>query len=180
MTIRGLVTTIEQLEDVGNHVREIIELYGSYLAVCEDTVYFVHQSAKDFLLENALREVFLNGTEETHQAIFLTSLAHLSRTLHRDVYRLEAPGCSIENAKLSEADSLAMSPYPCVYRLDHLYNSKRGFVGNGIGHRQVLDLIDELLRNEYLCWLEGLSLCKSVGQSRRLNRETLVASSGIS
>jgi hypothetical protein len=30
-------------------VREIISLCGSFLTIREDTVYFVHQSAKDFL-----------------------------------------------------------------------------------------------------------------------------------
>jgi hypothetical protein len=98
VTTRELVALVEQRDDVSDDVQEIVSLCGSFLTVRDDTVYFVHQSAKDSFFEKALFEVFPNGAEETHQAIFLTSLAHLSRTLHRDMYRLEAPGYAIESA----------------------------------------------------------------------------------
>jgi hypothetical protein len=115
VTICELITLIEQLKDVSSDVREVIDLCGLFLAVCEDIVYFVHQSAKDFLFAKASNEVFLNGAEEIHQAIFSTSLAHLSRTLHRDMYSLVAPGSAIENVKPPHPDSLAASRYPCIY-----------------------------------------------------------------
>jgi hypothetical protein len=115
VTIRKLVELVEQLKDVSSDVREIIDLCGSFLTVREDTVYFVHQSAKDFLFEKASHEVFLNGAEAIHQGISLTSLAYLSTTLHRDIYSLKAPGRAVENVKPPHTDPLAASRYPCVY-----------------------------------------------------------------
>jgi hypothetical protein len=124
VTICELVALLEQLEDVSSNMREIISLCGSFLTVREDTVYFVHQSAKDFLFKEASHKVFPNGTEEIHQAIFLTSLAHLSRTLHRDMYSLKAPGSAIGKVKLLPTDPLVASRYLCVYWIDYLHDSK--------------------------------------------------------
>jgi predicted protein tyrosine phosphatase len=162
VTIRELITLVEQLKDVSSDVREVIDLCGSFLAVREDTVYFVHQSAKDFLFAKASNEVFPNGAEEIHRAIFSTSLAHLSRTLHRDMYSLVAPGSAIENVKPPHPDPLAASRYPCIYWIDHLHDSKPKSWVNSVADLQ-MRAVYTFLREKYLYWLEGLSLCKSLG-----------------
>jgi hypothetical protein len=162
VTIRELITLVEQLKDVSSDVREVIDLCGSFLAVREDTVYFVHQSAKDFLFAKASNEVFPNGAEEIHRAIFSTSLAHLSRTLHRDMYSLVTPGSAIENVKPPHPDPLAASRYPCIYWIDHLHDSKPKSWANSVADLQ-MRAVYTFLREKYLYWLEGLSLCKSLG-----------------
>jgi hypothetical protein len=78
------------------------------------------------------------------------------------MYSLEAPGYPIENVKLPRNDPLAVSRYPCVYWIDHLYESK-AFISN-VDSLQVADVVKGFLRKKYLYWLEGLSLCKSVGK----------------
>jgi len=163
VTIRELVELVEQLKDVSSDVREIINLCGSFLTVREDTVYFVHQSAKDFLFEKASHEIFPNGAEEIHRAIFLTSLAYLSTTLHRDMYSLKALGSAVENVKPPHADPLAASRYPCVYWIDHLHDSKPKSWANSVADLQ-MRAVYNFLREKYLYWLEGLSLCHSVGK----------------
>jgi hypothetical protein len=162
VTVSELVALVEQLEDVSDDIREIISLCGSFLTLREDTVYFVHQSAKDFLFAKAYDEAFPDGSEAVHQAIFLRSLAILSKTLHRDMYSLEAPEYPIENVKLPKTDLLAVSQYPCVYWIDHLYESQA--LRSRVGSLEAADLVDEFLRKKYLYWLEGLSLCKSIGK----------------
>ncbi|KAF2818314.1 HET-domain-containing protein [Ophiobolus disseminans] len=164
VAIPELIALVKQLEDVGNDVREIIDLCGSFLTVREDTVYFVHQSAKDFLFAKAYNEVFPDGIEDVHRAISLRSMTILSRTLRRDMYSLEAPGYPIDNVKLPEADPLAVSRYPCVYWIDHLCDSNLKFSENSGSDLQVAEELDVFLRKKYLYWLEGLSLCKSVGK----------------
>jgi hypothetical protein len=166
VAVPELVALVEQLEDLDDleSVREIIGFYGSFLTLREDTVYFVHQSAKDFLFAKAYSEAFPDGTEDVHRTIFSRSLAILSRTLRRDMHRLEASGYPIENVKLPEADPLAVSRYPCIYWIDHLCDSKPQSLANSVRHKQVADLVDEFLRKKYLYWLEGLSLCNSVGK----------------
>ncbi|KAF1940080.1 hypothetical protein EJ02DRAFT_407262 [Clathrospora elynae] len=166
VTVPELAALVEQLEDLDDleSVREIIGFCGSFLTLREDTVYFVHQSAKDFLFAKAYGEAFPAGSEAVHQTIFSRSLAILSRTLHRDIYSLEAPGYAIENVKLPEADPLAVSRYPCIYWIDHLCDSKPKSLVNRVGDLQVPGAVDDFLRKKYLYWLEGLSLCKSVGK----------------
>ena len=163
VSVPELVVLVEQLEDLDDleSVREVIGFCGSFLTLREDTVYFVHQSAKDFLFKNAYDEAFPDGSEIVHRTILLRSLAILSRTLHRDMYSLEAPGYPIENVKLPKVDPLVVSRYPCIYWIDHLCDSKPSSLENRVDNMQVLSAVEEFLRGKYLYWLEGLSLCKS-------------------
>ena len=123
----------------------------------------MHQSARDFLFAKTYDETFPDGSEVVHQAIFLRSLAMLSKTLHRDMYSLEAPGYPIENVQLLRADPLAVLRYPCISWIDHLCDSKPNYLADRAGNLQVLGAVDDFLREKFLYWLEGLSLCKSVG-----------------
>ncbi|KAH7377414.1 beta transducin-like protein HET-D2Y [Pyrenochaeta sp. MPI-SDFR-AT-0127] len=167
VTILELTALVEPLEgDVNNDldVREIVGLCGSFLTLRGDTVYFVHQSAKDYLFVKAYEELFPDGIEANHRMIFSRSLATLSRTLHRNMYRLEAIGCPIESALPPTPDPLAASRYPCVYWVDHLFESKLQSLADGISDVQGGGVVDVFLRKKYLYWLEGLSLCKSVGR----------------
>jgi hypothetical protein len=166
VSVPELAALVEQLEDLDDleSVREIVGFCRSFLTLREDTVYFVHQSAKDFLFAKAYDEAFPDGIEDVHQTIFSRSLAILSRTLHRDMYSLEAPGYPIEDVKLPKADPLAVSRYPCIYWIDHLCDSMPDSLANRMGDLQVLGAVGEFLRKKYLYWLEGLSLCNSVGK----------------
>jgi hypothetical protein len=165
VTIPELVSLVEPLENFVNDlgsVQEIISLCGSFLTLREDTVYFVHQSAKDFISTTAFDEVFPDGIQAVHRVIFSRSLATLSRTLHRDMYNLEGPGYPSDDVKPPNPDPLASSRYPCVHWIDHLFDSKLEFQANSASDRQVVDLVDKFLRKKYLYWLEGLSLCRSI------------------
>jgi hypothetical protein len=166
VAISELVALVEPLEDFVDDlesVQEIIGLCGSFLTLREDTVYFVHQSAQDFLFVKASDIVFPNGTEAAHQTIFLRSLAILSRTLHKDMYTLGALGTPITDVQVPEPDPLAASRYSCVYWIDHLYNSKPKSWADASSDLKVTGAVDEFVRKRYLYWLEGLSLCRSIG-----------------
>jgi hypothetical protein len=165
VTISELIALVQPLEHlVGDlvSVREIVSLCGSFLTLQEDKVYFVHQSAKDFLFAKALDEVFPDGTVDVHRVMFSKSLAILSTTLHRDMHNLRALGSPVENIKPPNLDPLAASRYSCVYWIDHLYDSKPDYLANSVSDLQVLGEVDEFLRKKYLYWLEALSLCRSL------------------
>ncbi|KAH8882195.1 hypothetical protein GQ53DRAFT_666471 [Thozetella sp. PMI_491] len=165
MELAALIGAMKDLaEDIGA-LREIIALCGSFLTVREDTVYFVHQSAKDFLLEKALLQISSSTIEDLHRAIFLRSLQAMSKALRRDIYHLVAPGFPIDQlpahlAQRKEPDPLATIRYSCIYWVDHLYDS--GFAANGKYALPDSDLINRFLRRSYLHWLEALSLLKSM------------------
>ncbi|PSN59127.1 HET-domain-containing protein [Corynespora cassiicola Philippines] len=102
ITLDELVTLADQLTDVADDpesVREIIGHCGSFLTLRDNTVYFVHQSAKDFLSTEASREIFPSGKEEVHSTIFSRSLQNMSTTLHRDMYGLQELGYLTEQIR---------------------------------------------------------------------------------
>ncbi|KAL2119006.1 hypothetical protein VTJ04DRAFT_5966 [Mycothermus thermophilus] len=76
-------------------------------------MFFVHQSAKDFLLNPKMvrDEVFPDGVEDVHQLIFAKSLEALQVTLKRDMYNLRAPGFPIEQVKAPDHDPLSTVRY---------------------------------------------------------------------
>jgi hypothetical protein len=148
----------------GNYkvLAEIIGLCGSFLTIREGTIYFVHQSAKDYLVEHASAEIFLDGRTEEQQRIVSQSIKAMDKALQRDIYNLRHPGCSIDKVEHPDPDPLAPIRYACVYWVDHLCeikssHNKVGLYDNGT--------IDVFLRKHFLYWLEALSLMKSISNS---------------
>jgi hypothetical protein len=166
ITLEELVALVEPLEDVADdaELREIIGLCGSFLALRGQTVFFVHQSAKDFLLAKAAQEVFPAGREAVHQAIFARSLQIMSTTLRRDMYGLKALGTLIEDVQMPEPDPLAAVRYSCVHWVDHLCDSNPTASATYAEHLRDGGVVDRFLREKYLYWLECLSLCKSMSK----------------
>jgi hypothetical protein len=141
---------------------EIIGLCGSFLSLRERTISFVHQSAKDFLVQNAAGEIFPRGIQDVHHSIFSRSLQVMANTLRRDIYDLGAPGYPIDHVKQRVPDPLAAVRYPCVYWVDHL--SDCGSIRDEFGDLQDGGPVDRFLRQSYLHWVEALSLLKSMSE----------------
>jgi hypothetical protein len=166
ITLPELVALAEQLEDVADEseLQEIISLCGSFLTLQCETIYFVHQSAKDFLFTKAVAEVFPSGTEAVHHAIFARSLQAMSKTLRRDMYGLRDLGFSIKDVEQPEPDPLASSRYSCIYWVDHLRQSDAVCSATYKQDIQDKGAVHAFLRKSYLHWLEALSLCRSMAK----------------
>jgi hypothetical protein len=144
-------------------VRTIVAMCGSFLTVRDDQAYLIHQSAKDYLSDEARATIF-PSQEKTHHDIFLQSLKLMSSSLHRDMYRLVAPGYLIDQVQVPAKDPLATTRYSCVYWIDHLYNS--------VSNKSIIEdnsfqdggVIHIFLQKQYLYWLEALSLCRSMSE----------------
>ena len=163
VVIQELIAIIEPLKDFADDpetVRELVEHSGSFLTMKEDTVYFVHQSAQDFLLVDAKDEMFPNGIRVANQHIVQRSLAVLSSQLHKDMYNMEAPGASIDITQLSNPDPLAALRYSCVYWVDHLMESRSISQDTHAGTNLITEKVMAFLRERFLYWLEALGLCK--------------------
>ncbi|KAL5318069.1 hypothetical protein ACEPPN_015173 [Leptodophora sp. 'Broadleaf-Isolate-01'] len=141
---------------------EIIGHCGSFLTLRDRTIYFVHQSAKDFLINKALNIVYPSGMADIHYAIFSRSLQVLSTVLRRDVYSLTAPGISIEQVKQPDPGPLAAVRYSCLYWVDHLLECQSR--ENTIKDLKDSGPVYSFLRQYFLYWLEALSLLKSVSE----------------
>ena len=127
ITLEELAAFIEMHEDIAgdlDSLQEIVGLCGSFLTIRQGTIYFVHQSAKDFLVTKSCNDIFPSGKEEVHYEIFSKSLQVMFRTLRRDMYSLGPLGYSDEQVRQPDPDPLAASRYSCIYWIDHLCDWK--------------------------------------------------------
>ena len=142
-----------------NEVIKVVNKCGSFLTIRNDRAYFIHQSAKDFLLGKAFDSIFPSGKAGVNYTMFSRSRKVLSRTLRCDIYGLHAPGFLIDDVKPPVLDPLAAVQYSCVYWVDHLLDCSREEITYNLKDG---GSVDQFLRESYIYWLEALCLIKSV------------------
>ncbi|KAL4900389.1 hypothetical protein BDW74DRAFT_170798 [Aspergillus multicolor] len=137
-------------------LEDVVRMCGSFLAIRDNKVYLIHQSAKDYLSDAKISAaVFPYGPSAIHHRIFRESLQSLSAKLRRNIYNINNPGAPVsEIAKLSpQPDPLFDLRYSCIYWLDHFINSK-SLERPESAHNQISDFFKQHL----LHWLESLGL----------------------
>ncbi|PQE19017.1 hypothetical protein CJF31_00011382 [Rutstroemia sp. NJR-2017a BVV2] len=163
ITLDELITFVDIPDGVTGDYKalsEIISLCSSFLTLRERTVSFVHQSAKDFLIEKASKGIFLSTIENVHSSIFSRSLQAMSCTLRCDIYNLRAPGISIDQVKPPFPDPLARLHYSCLYWVTHLLEcNAREITYNNLNNNGP---VHKFLCQSFLYWLEALSLMRSL------------------
>ncbi|KAM6513748.1 hypothetical protein FALCPG4_014968 [Fusarium falciforme] len=159
---REELKVLESLEeDDYNDLPQINKACGSFLTLRDGVIYFVHQSAKDFLLKNASEQILPSGIAHQHHALYSRSLGALSETHRRDIYSLNTPGFSIDQVLLPNPDPLSSVRYSCVYWVDHLHDSDSTSVNNVL---QDNGKVHGFIQEKYLFWLECLSLLRSMSE----------------
>ena len=174
VTLQELASLMKELNTTDEHldsVRKVISLCGSLLTIRDSTIYFVHQSAKDYLLQDAsYRVIFPSGIGAVHYTVFSRSLQVMTDILRRDIYGLGALGCPIEQIEQPKPDPLSALRYSCIYWIDHvndwssntlLYDADLSYDAEVFGSGGI---IDNFMRKKYLYWLEAMSLCKSMSK----------------
>lgn len=142
-------------------LERIIELCGSFLTLQGGVVYFVHQSARDFLRNQASDRILPSGIAHQHDALFSRLLKALLAVLRNDIYGLNNPGVFLDHSSSPILGPLAAIRYSCVHWVDHLVHShstKR--TNNNRLHNG--GIVDNFIRQKYLHWLESLSLLRSM------------------
>ncbi|KXJ90423.1 vegetative incompatibility protein HET-E-1 [Microdochium bolleyi] len=157
-----LLDNCHELSDDVESVQEIVASCGSFLTNRNGILYFVHQSAKDFLATHRAGALFPAGQPAVHGHILVQSLDAMQRVLHRDMYRLESPGCSIADAKTPEPDPLASVRYSCVHWLNHLFDALNSGSETQKDNALYSDKTETFLRVNMLCWIEALTLLRDV------------------
>jgi hypothetical protein len=167
ITLKELTSSVDMPEGISEDLEslaQIIGLCGSFLTLRDSTIYFVHQSAKEFLLKNAASKIFPSGIQEEHYNIFSRSLQVMSAVLRRNLYGLGSPGFPIDQVEQPVLDPLAAARYSCLYWVDHLSDWDSHKTGKHAEDLQGGGAIDTFLRKKYLYWLEALSLLKSMSE----------------
>ncbi|RYP31995.1 hypothetical protein DL767_005440 [Monosporascus sp. MG133] len=165
ITVTELTTFVETLEDLSDDyeaLEEIVGLCGSFLTLRDRAVYFVHQSAKDFLLKKAFDQISSFNIQRLHYTMFSVSLRTMSKALRRDVYALRHPGYPIDKVEPPDPDPLATIRYACVYWVDHLRDCDP--TNNAVDDLQDGGSVAQFLASKYLYWLEALSLLRSMSE----------------
>ncbi|KAH8653528.1 WD40-repeat-containing domain protein [Xylariales sp. PMI_506] len=150
----------ESFEDV-IELEDAIRSCGSFLTIRNNVVYFVHQSAKDFLVTTTA-PIFPYGFQQKHRSLSVTSIKTLSQSLRREMCNVQEPGISVAGIRRPSPDPLAALEYACVYWVDHLLE------GNFYGSQQhqedlrIATLIHQFLQQAFLYWLEALSLVGAI------------------
>ena len=120
-SISGL---LESISSVPARVHRLLELCASFLTVQSDgTVHLIHQSAKDFLMDTAAKEIFPAGAAQTHRGIMNRSLELMKAVLRRDIYDLRQPGILSREITPPSPDPLQPIQYSCIYWIDHFCDS---------------------------------------------------------
>lgn len=113
LDLKELATLIERpMED--ELLVEIIGECGSLLVLRHNIVYFVHQSAKDFLWRYRLDEVIPLGIGHQHTLLFSNSLRAMSTTLRQNIHNLTFFRGQTEETEEADPNPLAPIKYSCV------------------------------------------------------------------
>jgi hypothetical protein len=124
-TLSGLPRQISKNLD---SIIKIIGKCGLFLTIREDYIYFIHQSAKDYLDSNASGAIFPSGRGIYQYDLFSRSIQAVSETLQRNIYGLRQLGISIDLVKPPYSDPLAPLRYSCVYWASHFNEAYRSSV----------------------------------------------------
>ncbi|KIL89218.1 vegetatible incompatibility protein het-e-1 [Fusarium avenaceum] len=159
ITLAELKTLLgSQHVDEYDELPQIIGCCGSFLTLRGDAIYFLHQSAKDFLLKKASGQILPSGLAYQHGLIFERSLQALSETLRRDVCKIDHPGLNIDKILPDVFEPLDPIRYSCVHWVDHLHECEPTKLNNNLRNGGDVYIF---IQKKYLYWLESLSLLGS-------------------
>ncbi|RAH71166.1 WD40 repeat-like protein [Aspergillus aculeatinus CBS 121060] len=126
----------------------------------DQTVSFIHQSAKDYLTDKESKfysRLFPNGHLDGHQTIVTRSLDTMD-LLHKNIDNLDSPGFHLPEDYRPHSDLLALCGYSCIYWIDHLCETESDPGKVGLCDEKII----AFCRKHFLHWLEALSLLKSL------------------
>ncbi|KAK6518984.1 hypothetical protein TWF281_003675 [Arthrobotrys megalospora] len=161
------IPTLAGLKNYLTPLERLISKCGSFLTIRENIVYFVHQSAKDYLIGTVRPgltvepAIFHEGVKQVHHSIFLRSLQAMFKTLKRNIYALPGPETRIDDFSIPDPDPLATVRYSCIYWVRHL---REGNTSNNLDESDCNEILG-FLRQRILNWLEALSLIRALPDS---------------
>ncbi|KAJ4248634.1 hypothetical protein NW757_008283 [Fusarium falciforme] len=134
-------------------VEDTIGSCGSFLTYQDGAVYFVHQSAKEYLLKEGSGHIFPHGVEHQHLKMTQRCLETFQCGLKENIYGLSSYGTLIGEFTRPSPDPLSPLEYSCLHWVRHLVESAacRKDV-------KIADQVMQFLRDKFTYWLEALSL----------------------
>ena len=139
-------------------LRELVSLCGSFLTIREETVYLVHQSAKDFLSDGESKDIFHLGQRHEHANTARLCLEIMSSTLKKNICNFRCPEIYTKSANESNIDAHLPfhAQYACLYWVDHLQQASATELETFVCPESCQ--VYGFLQRHFLHWLEALSL----------------------
>ena len=138
-------------------IKELVGLCGSFLTIKDLRVELIHQSAKDFLLAEGAKSIFIHGQRPIQTQMYTQSLKKLHSALRRDIYSLKYPGIALSDVSRPSPDPLEDIEYSCVYWMDHFMEQYDDHSEACISWENVRSVY-EFIKERFFYWLEALSL----------------------
>lgn len=157
----------DQISNNLESIKMLIQMCGSFLTLNEDKVYFIHQSAKEFLSA----EIFSVDAAQRHADIFKRSITAISN-LKQNIYKLTDFGPRSKDAQPPKSDPLASMKYPCFYWANHLCDTW-GASSKEEAQLIFYETLEPFLKTSLLRWIESLSLLGGLLEGLRSIRKLL-------
>ncbi|KAK6527292.1 hypothetical protein TWF281_010479 [Arthrobotrys megalospora] len=144
--VAGLPAEMEEF-DIEVQVKQC----GSFLAVQNQTIFFVHQSAKDFLDKQVRSSLVIPyGLDFQHREVTHRCLRSLSEELRMNICHLEHPGFSAKDLTVEQKAPVLHLRYACYHWVDHLFLTDEPM--------SEADAVLDFLEGHLLHWLELITL----------------------
>jgi hypothetical protein len=143
-------------------VTDLAKACGSFISIKDDTIYFIHQSVKDYMIRNADMSILPLGIEHQHYRMFEISLSEMDKTLERNIYSIESPGDHIYDITPPDPNPLTPREYCCLFWVEHLVHCCQP---QQLHYRECLKdtgILQSFLQKKYLYWLEAMVLLESI------------------
>ncbi|QPC78007.1 hypothetical protein HYE68_008759 [Fusarium pseudograminearum] len=160
LNLEELAIAVNSLSKFRNNITALIEtvlLCGSFLTLRNDTttVVFVHQSAREFLMNRALEKIMPDGILVQHNKMFQASWEAVKEAMRH----FKNPESEI-SWNFPDGDGLESLGYACTYWVAHLKHC-----GGSEKERQQIDVEIEIFLHEHLLhWLQTLGQLRSMSE----------------
>lgn len=170
LRLQELVATTELPDKVLDNIRylsDLVERCGSFLTLRNEIIFFIHQSAKDYVISGNGREVLCLDQAEEHGKTALQALNILFKTLKRDICGLKNPGrLASEVREAAVKDALLRIEYACCYWVYHLSDQLADPSHVQLSTTLLSDggTVHKFLQAHLLHWIEALSLLRRLSE----------------
>lgn len=160
--LRALVPALGELSDTD--LRGVVANCGSFLSIqgsdsSSTILTFIHESAREYLTDEAQHTAFPHGIPHQHRLILRQALVNI-KELTRNMYHLPFHGANVNEIEALVPDPLSKLRYSCLHWLDHadhLQEQQDWQISED-------EVVESFICNDLLHWLEALSIMSSMPQ----------------
>ena len=179
LSLEELVTTagLPEIFLTPGYLSDLIDHCSSFVTVRQENIYFIHQSAKDYLTTRGAQKLFPSGIHEEHGVIIGRSLTAMTKTLQKDMCNLRYPGSQALTARIGI--HIKAVRYICCFWVDHLVKYFDGNLIERLFHKDYIEdggPVQQFLLENLLHWLEAFSIFGEYNKGVRaiLSLESLI------